>query len=230
MRWMNALIADIKFQLKQGFYLVYLLITIGYLILIQQFPLSWQRTIVPLIVFTDPALIGFFFIGGIIMLERVQGIFNYLMITPLTTKEYLISKILSLSIIAVMASTAIALYGYDEKVNLLLFIIAVFLTSYFTTLLGTIAAIHCRTINEYFIKMVPYVLFLVLPCILFSINRNSWLVIFPNVAAFELLVAAFGRIEIVQVLGRISYLVLFNSVLLIATEKLMHKKRMKGGL
>lgn len=230
MRLINALKADIKFQFKQGFYLVYVFITIGYLIVVQQLPSFLQKSAVPLIVFTDPALIGFFFIGGIIMLERVQGIFNYLLVTPLRTKEYMISKIISLSITAVFASIAITAGGYKENVNVLILIIAIFLISIFATLLGIIAAINCRTINAYFIKMIPYILFLVLPCIASMMNKEPWLFLFPSVVAFELLKGAFNGITITKVILIISYLLFLNTSLLIVVEKLISKKRVNGGL
>ncbi|MCX8055940.1 MAG: ABC transporter permease, partial [Ignavibacteria bacterium] len=77
MRIISALKADIKFQAKQGFYSVYILLTLVYMIILEQVPNKYQNIVVPLVVFSDPTIVGFFFIGGIVMLEKVQGVLDY---------------------------------------------------------------------------------------------------------------------------------------------------------
>ena len=65
MRLLNAIWSDIKFQIKQGFYLVYLIITIMYLIILSMLPENVLTIALPLVVFSDPSVLGLFFIGGI---------------------------------------------------------------------------------------------------------------------------------------------------------------------
>ncbi len=70
MRITNAIKADVKFQVKQGFYAVYVIITLIYMLIIYQLPDHMGEIVVPLIIYFDPSIVGFFFIGGIVMLEK----------------------------------------------------------------------------------------------------------------------------------------------------------------
>lgn len=199
MRLLGAVAGDIKFQRKQGFYAVYIFLTIMYLIIIQKIPQGVIREYaVPLVVFSDPSLVGFFFIGGIVMLEKQQGIIEYLAVTPLSPREYLISKSASLGAVAVLASSMIAVVTFRGSLNWGLLIISVFLTSMFFTLYGFIAAAGCNTINQYFIRMVPYMLLIILPC--FSIIDSSlgFLKLLPNVSGLLLIMGAFRGISAYQ--------------------------------
>ncbi|MGM0652168.1 MAG: ABC transporter permease, partial [Bacillota bacterium] len=83
MRIVNALKADVSFQFKQGFYLVYILLTLIYMVILGVLPVEWKSTIIPLVLFSDPSMVGFFFIGALVMLEKVQGVLQYVVVTPL---------------------------------------------------------------------------------------------------------------------------------------------------
>src|SRR5690554_5975368 len=99
MRLLHAVWADIRFQFKQGFYLVYVLITITYLIILSFLPEEILSVGLPLVIFSDPSVLGLFFIGGIIMLEKMQGILSVLVVSPLRTTEYILSKVISLALV-----------------------------------------------------------------------------------------------------------------------------------
>jgi len=73
MRLRHAILADIRFQIKHGFYLVYVIITIMYLIILSFLPENILSVALPVVVFSDPSVLGLFFIGGIILLEKGQG-------------------------------------------------------------------------------------------------------------------------------------------------------------
>src|SRR5690554_1144750 len=158
MRLFNAFRADIRFQFKQGFYLVYVVLTFIYMIILAKFPLDWKELAVPLVVFSDPSMVGFFFIGAIVMLEKVQGVLKYVTVTFLRSIEYLLAKVLSLTILAITAATMIVPVTYHEPLNWFILIVGIALTSSFFVLYGFIAAADCTTMNQYFIKMIPYML------------------------------------------------------------------------
>ena len=44
------------------------------------------------IIFTDPAALGFFFLGALMMLERSEGVRTALAVTPLSAADYLTAK------------------------------------------------------------------------------------------------------------------------------------------
>lgn len=61
------------------------------------------------LVLNDPSVIGYFFIALAIYTEIKHGLFNALFVTPVNTHEYLISKILALSLIGTICSIGLAL-------------------------------------------------------------------------------------------------------------------------
>lgn len=229
-RVVNALKADITFQFKQGFYAVYLILTILYTIVIGQLPGEIAGFAVPLVVFSDPSVIGFFFIGGIVMLEKVQGVLQYMAVTPLRSGEYLLAKIVSLTLLAVVAGIAITAVTYAGRVQWPLLITGILLSSAFFTMFGFLVTVRCNTMNEYFIKMVPYMLVLILPCFsIIGFPYSELFRVFPSVAALELVLGAFRGIAIMKALIYITYLTVFDVLLFFWVDKILNTADVFGG-
>lgn len=230
MRILGALKADMKFQFKQGFYVVYVIITLVYMIAIRQLPPSIGRIAVPLVVFTDPSIVGFFFIGGIVMLEKVQGVLQYIVVTPLRTKEYLIAKVISLSVLAETAGLLITAVSYEGSINWILLVVGIMLSSVFFTLYGFIAAAGCNTMNEYFVRMVPYMLVMILPCFsLIGFQYSFIFGFFPSVAGLKLVFGAFHGISALEATVYILYLTIFDVLLLRYVEGVFNRRIVFGG-
>lgn len=230
MRIFNALKADISFQFKQGFYFVYIALTFIYMVIMSLLPDKLLNTFIPLVVFSDPSVVGFFFIGGIVMLEKVQGILQYIVVTPLRTKEYLLAKVISLSLLAEAAGLAITAVTHKGSVNWVLLFIGILLSSVFFTLFGFIVAAKSNSVNQYFIKMIPYMLVVIFPCFSLIGFQYSWLLnIFPSAAGLVLVFGAFNGIGSFKAIGLILYLIIFNVLLLFYVEGVFNKSVIAGG-
>ena len=215
MRLLHAIRADIRFQMRQGFYLVYVLITIIYLILLSFLPKDVLAIALPLVVFSDPSVLGLFFIGGIIMLEKVQGVLSVLVVSPLRTIEYVLSKIVSLALVSVLAAFAITGFSHYGSVNWLLLFLSTILTSGIFTLCGIIINAGCQTVNQYMIKTIPYMLVFVLPCFSLIGFPYSWVfTIIPSVAALRLMLGAYTGIPFYEAFALIIYLIGMNYLFL----------------
>lgn len=207
MRLLHAVWADIRFQFKQGFYLVYVLITVMYLIILSFLSEDILSVGLPLVVFSDPSVLGLFFIGGIIMLEKTQGILSVLVVSPLRTIEYILSKVISLAFVSVLAAFAITGFSNYGCVNWLLVFLSTVLTSAIFTLCGIMITAGCNTVNQYMIKTVPYMLLLVLPCFsLIGFPYSYLFTIIPSVAALRLMLGAYTGIPFFEAVGLIIYL------------------------
>ena len=215
MRFLYAIWADIRFQMKQGFYIVYVLITIMYLILLSFLPEDVLSIALPLVVFSDPSVLGLFFIGGIIMLEKVQGVLSVLVVSPLRTIEYLLSKVVSLALVSVLAAFAITGFSNYSNVNWLLLFLSTVLTSGIFTLCGIMINAGCQTVNQYMIKTIPYMLLFVLPCVTLIGFPYSWVfTIVPSVAALRLMLGAYTGIDFYEATALIIYLTGMNYLFL----------------
>ncbi len=225
MRILGALKADLNFQLKQGFYAVYAFVTVFYIVVLRFLPDAIVSTAVPLIILSDPSILGFFFIGAIVMLEKTQGILQYLVVTPLRSREYLLSKVISLSILAETAGITVAIFAYKGSVNWFLLCVSILLTSVFFTFYGFVAAAGCHTMNQYFTRMIPYILLIVLPC--FSIlipDYNTLFNIFPSVSALKLVYAAFHPISYMEILFCLIFLLSADILMLFIVERIFDNK------
>jgi len=76
MKLKNLLLGDIKFQIKYGFYFLYLIFTIFYIVILSLLPSSWVETVAWLLIYTDPTTIGLIFMGAIIQLELAEKTFD----------------------------------------------------------------------------------------------------------------------------------------------------------
>lgn len=225
MRFLHAIWADIRFQMKQGFYLVYVLITIMYLIILSFLPDNVLSIALPLVVFSDPSVLGLFFIGGIIMLEKVQGVLSVLVVSPLRTIEYLLSKVVSLALVSVLAAFAITGFSNYNNVNWLLLFLSTILTSGIFTLSGIMINAGCQTVNQYMIKTIPYMLLFVLPCVSLIGFPYSWLfTIVPSVAALRLMLGAYTGIHFYEAIALILYLTGMNYFFLRWTIRVFENK------
>lgn len=215
MRLLHAVWADIRFQFKQGFYLVYVLITVMYLIILSFLPEDILSVGLPLVVFSDPSGLGLFFIGGIIMLEKMQGILSVLVVSPLRTIEYILSKVISLAFVSVLAAFAITGFSHYGNVNWFLVFLSTVLTSGIFTLCGIMISAGCSTVNQYMIKTVPYMLLFILPCFsLIGFPYSDLFTIIPSVAALRLMLGAYTGIPLYEAVGLIIYLIGMNYLFL----------------
>ncbi len=214
MRWLTALKADLFFQFKQGFYYIYAILSLIYLIIFSQISDSVLQFVLPIVMFTDPSVLGLFFIGGLLLLEKEQGILSLTYITPLKIYEFVMSKVISLILISLLAVIVISLVSYNGSVNYLSLISGIILTSIIFTLYGFLIASKAKSINDYFVKMIPQMILLIIPCILIFIFPNWWFLnIAPSVSALNLVWGAYHGIGYPQLGINITYLTLISFIM-----------------
>lgn len=195
-RLIGALKSDLLFQFRSGFHVIYLVLSVFYIVVINLLPENWAGIVAPFMIFSDPSVLGFFFIGGLIMLEKGQGILALLSVTPLTIEEYIMAKVLSLTMISILSGVTIALLTH-QSFNWLLLLLTLVMTASVFTLIGCLLAIKCHTVNQYFGRVIPWMMVIILPCFSLVGFPMSWLFYcMPSVAAAKLFMITFagGRI------------------------------------
>ena len=207
-RLLKCIIGDIFLQYKYGIYLIYSVITILYIIILNQIPDHLTNTIIPFILLTDPSLLGIFFIGGLVLFEKGEGTLEYLVVSPLSIKEYLLSKMISLTIISVIASGTIVVFSYKHNLNKITLILGIVLTSLLFVLIGFIAVVRFNTVNKYLLASIIYMTVLFSPFIDYFGLYKSWVFyLIPTKASIILIFGAFEKIEIWEGLYSILYLI-----------------------
>jgi len=178
---------DILFQMKQGFYLIYAILTAIYLLILFYLPNSVRMEVTAYLILSDTSVMGLMFVGALVLLEKQQNVLQSLFVTPLKLDDYLWSKVLSLTVIAIMVSSAIGFLPGGMLANWPATLIAVTLSSFFFTFLGLGIAARVNTLNQYLAGVLLGGLIMVAPIALFFVTPTLSLV-FPINAAIDLLI------------------------------------------
>lgn len=83
MRFMSLLKWDMRFQARYGFYLLYGFLTVLYVVLLVSFPPSWKENVAAVLIFSDPAAMGLFFMGAVVLFEKNQRVTSFFAVSPL---------------------------------------------------------------------------------------------------------------------------------------------------
>lgn len=226
----HALITDIRFQWKQGFYAIYLIVSFMYLLILSQLPHFILDYALPIIVFSDPSILGLFFIGGMVLLEKEQGVLQMLVVTPLTIKAYILSKVIALTLIAILAGMLITGISAYQPVNYFLLLIGIILTSIFFTLIGFMISTKAKNLNTFFLYMMPWTALFMVPCVIYVIYPHlKVLLLMPSVAGMRLVFGAMHGQSITEALALASYMVVVNYFLFLKTCSIFQKDMVYGG-
>ncbi len=107
------------------------------------------------LVLNDPSVIGYFFIALAIYTEIKHGVFNALFVTPVNTHEYLISKIIALSIVGTVCSIGLALAIKGLDFNMVNYIIGSFSICLLSAILGVIVITFASEFLNFALLSIP---------------------------------------------------------------------------
>ena len=186
MRFKKLFIWDMRFQARYGFYLLYTFLTIFYVVVLFSLPQAAKDKAAALLIFSDPAAMGLFFMGAIVLLEKSQRVTAFLAITPLKAMEYVVSKVLSLNIIAMVVAAALTLASGSAQLPGVL--AGTFLAGTIFTLLGIIVATKITSLNQFILYTVPFEIIGFVPAILhlFGVTPKPFS-IYPANACMDLI-------------------------------------------
>lgn len=172
MRFLGLFLGDLRFGWKYGFYFLYVVITVLYVLVLAFIPSSWKDVMATVIIFSDPATFGLMFIGAIVLLEKSQRVLDSIAVSPVRTGEYIVSKVLSLGVVSTVVGGVLGVAAGSE--GLLLVILGTFLGSVVFTLLGLALSTKVGSINQYIIFIVPSEIFVMVPPLfyLFGVGKE----------------------------------------------------------
>ena len=186
MRTKSLILSDIRFQFRYGFYFIYLVFSLVYIGMLFAFPENWRQTAALLMIFTDPAAMGLFFMGAIVLFEKSERVLNSIAVSPVKPLEYVVSKLVSIGLIASLVACVIGFVaGVVERP--LLFIIAVFLCSCLFSSAGLIVASKISSLNQFIIAAIPAEIIIVVPVFLWVFwIKSDFFALHPGVSMLML--------------------------------------------
>ncbi len=153
MRLGRLIRGDIHFQWKYGFYFIYFILTLLYVCAIAALPEHWKNNIAAIMIYSDPAAMGLFFMGAIVLLEKSQKVLNAMVVSPVKVSEYILSK--TIALIAISSIIALILGLVSGSNHLSGIAAGTALTSAIFTMLGIIAATRISNLNQFLIVIMP---------------------------------------------------------------------------
>lgn len=159
----NAVGWDLRLQLRHQIVTVALLVTVAYGIGLRLIPEDWRVDVTVLLALSDPTMIGFLFVGALMLFERGAGTLHAVVVTPLSPALYVWAKAVSLTAISVLCALTMTVVGHGTDFRPVPLIAAVVLTSMFFVFVGIAAVVRVRSLNEYLLIVPVFLVPLYLP-------------------------------------------------------------------
>jgi fluoroquinolone transport system permease protein len=184
---------ELRLQYRYGIYAAYGAVVTLYAIALAVLGPAAPDWIVALIIFSDPSALGFFFLGGLMLLEKGEGARVALAITPASARAYLLAKTVALTSLALLAVAVLGLVKAGPvRWELLLPVVA--LTSAFCIGIGAGFALRFSTVNGYILGTAALLFPLFGPSLLALLEpMPAMLAVIPTVSQFRLILVALGH-------------------------------------
>jgi fluoroquinolone transport system permease protein len=98
----GILATEMRLQLRNGFYAVYAVMTLVFFLLLAALPPGLREGGFIVIVLLDPTFMGFFFAGGLVLLERDQGVLQFVVTQGRGFRSYWYAKVGAILILALL--------------------------------------------------------------------------------------------------------------------------------
>ncbi|WP_436924862.1 fluoroquinolone export ABC transporter permease subunit [Halosimplex amylolyticum] len=171
-------------------------------------------------VFSDPSLLGFYFVAALVLFEKGEGVLDALPTSPLSTRAYLWSKAISLTLLALLATTAITALGYGVDLRWAPLLASVGLTSLLFVFVGFVAVARFDSINAYFMTALAYTSVLCAPVLeLVGFVETPLFYLLPAKPSLVLLEAAVGSVPAIELAYAVGYLVAATGVASISARR-----------
>jgi len=215
---------DLKLYHRYRIYYLIAGIVLVYTLILRQIPSYLSDTAGTMLIFFDPSLVGFMFLGALILFERKDGSLNALSVTPASLDSYMWSKVISMTILALISGISIAIlaFGYSDRY---IFIgIGILLTSLVYTLLGFASVSKYKRLDSYFSMVFLVMAISMLPLLdFFQIIESDLFYIIPSYSSIELIYAGFVETSLNNVLMYSGYLIIWIIISFYLAKKRFYK-------
>ncbi|HWI62245.1 MAG TPA: ABC transporter permease [Symbiobacteriaceae bacterium] len=145
-------------------------------------PVPFNQVLLPLFLFSDPAMIGLIFIAALLFLEKQEGTLKAYLVSPGRVWEYLLSKALTLTLLALLFTLILVPLIMGAGPNYLALLALMVAGSIFAALLGAWVAIYFDGLAQFLFPAVGLMTLLTLPMASYMIPSFSpvWIRFFPT--------------------------------------------------
>jgi fluoroquinolone transport system permease protein len=199
---------DARLQFRQGLYYAALVVVGVWVAILWQLPAEGVEWLLPIALFIDMSVFGFYFMAGLLYLEKGDGVLEALVVTPLRATEYLLAKVVSLTLIALLGSAVLVLLVNGWRAQWHWLLIGVALNSWLMAMLSFALASRYDAINEFLIPSALWTLPTQLPMLDYFGIWTVWpIYLIPTQGSMILFEASLRQVpdwELVYAVGYLS--------------------------
>jgi len=205
-RFRSTLLWDIRLQYRNGFYFVSVFVAVVFIILLKQLTgVDWAQ-LWPVILLENLVVNSFYFMAGLVLLEKEEGTIEAQVVTPLRQSEYLASKVVSLAVLSFFESLVLVVAVTGPGFNWLLLAAGILVLTAFYGLYGFLVVSKYDSITDFLLPSAVWVMWFSLPLLYYFDIWRSWIMfLHPLQAPLVLMQAAFETVPAWQVLYGFAY-------------------------
>lgn len=193
-RFISLLHLDFTMIVRNRILIVAAVITALYAGILQVLPENNFTEVLTILIFTDPVMLGFMFVGVMVLFEKSGNTLQAISVSPVRSAEYLWSKALVLTLVALAAGMIMTVTGVGSRFHAGYLAAAIVSSSLLFVFIGFVGVSRVKTFNQYFIIIPLFMIPGFLPFLNYFEITDTWLWYFiPTQAALLLFVAAFSE-------------------------------------
>jgi fluoroquinolone transport system permease protein len=161
---------DVRLQYRNGFYYAAAFVALFWIVglrlfpvdhlsrLLDPFPAVELSRLMPVFILSNLFVSTFYFIAGLVLLEKGEGTLKAQAVTPLRNGEYLTSKIVTLTLLAIVENLLIVGAGFGLEFDPFPLIAGTVSAAAILVLIGFVAVSRYDSINEFLFPSMLYML------------------------------------------------------------------------
>jgi fluoroquinolone transport system permease protein len=209
-RLLSSIFLDIRLQARNGFYYAAAFVAAFWTLALSRIPPDSLILWMPLFILSNILINTFYFMAGLVLLEKAEGTLMAQSVTPLRPWEYLVSKLVTLTFLSLCESFVIVVLGYGAVFEPLPFLLGVLFSAVLFSLAGFLVVVRYDSINEFLFPSFLFTLLFVPPFLsYFGLMGDAWMYLHPLQGPLLLTQAAFKQAGIGQAFYAVSYSMLW---------------------
>jgi len=223
-RLLASLLLDIKMQFRNGFYYVSAFVALMLVLLLRQFgEVNWALWW-PVIILENLVINTFYFMSGLVLLEKAEGTLEAQIVSPLRPWEYLSGKIGSLAVLSLLESLVVVVAVSGASFNWLLLILGILCLVALYVLYGFLVVVRYDSIGEFILPSAIWTMGFSIPLLYyFNFWRSSWIFLHPLQAPLILMQSAFEKIPSLQIAYGLGYSLLWIAIAYSLAQRAYHR-------
>jgi fluoroquinolone transport system permease protein len=205
-RLLSSLRWEVVLQFRNGFYYATGFILAFWVLLYTQLPRLDLTPVLPGLLVGNLLVTTFYFMAGLVMLEKGEGSLEARVVTPLSSGEYVLVKVLALSVLVLGENLVITALFSRLHFMPLPVALGLLLGGALFSLTGFLAVVRYNSINEFLLPSMPYTVLLMLPLLeFFGVLRSPFFYLHPVQATLVLLEGGFRTLSLLEWIYGIGY-------------------------